>query len=265
MTSRWKIALASAAGAAVAAVAVIALSDRAFDDAGATVPEVPSAPEAQEAQEAQEAPGEESERSITVSGHGTVEVIPDIATISAGVQATADSAVEAMDTIGTSSQALVDTLKGVGIAEEDIQTSGLNLWPMFGNDGQAITGYQASTNVTVTIREVDRVGEVVDALKGFVGEQLTLGGISFSYDDPEAVLGEARAAAIANATARAEQFAEAAGTEVGEILRIIESTVPTPVFAREVAADMAQAAPSVAIEPGSQDLAVDVTVVFAMS
>jgi uncharacterized protein YggE len=257
MTSRWKIALASAAGAAVAAVAVIALSDRAFDDAGA-VPDdsVPSA---------SETTGEAGERSITVSGHGTVQVIPDVANISAGVQANADSAVEAMDTMGTQSQALVDTLKGLGIAEEDIQTSGLSLWPTFGNDGQSVTGYQASTNVNVTIRDVDSVGEVVDALKGFVGEQLTLGGISFSYDDPEAVLGEARVAAIENARTRAEQFAEAAGTEVGEILRIVESTVPTPIFAREVAADMAQAAPSVAIEPGSQDLAVDVTVVFAMS
>lgn len=254
MTSRWKIALASAAGATVAAVGVIALSGRASDDAGATVPDdsVPAGVET------------ESERSITVSGHGTVQVIPDIANVSAGVQANADSAVEAMDTIGTKSQALVDTLKAVGIAEDDIQTSGLNLWPTFGNDGQTVTGYQASTNVSVTIREVDRVGEVLDALKGFVGEELTLGGISFSYDDPEAVLGEARTAAIENAKARAEQFAAAAGAEVGEILRIIEASVPTPIFAREAAADMAQAAPSVAIEPGSQDLAVDVTVVFAM-
>ena len=79
------------------------------------------------------------------------------------------------------------------------------------------------------------------------------------------MLGEARAAAIENARTRAEQFAEAAGTEVGDILRIIESSVPTPIFAREVALDTAQAAPSVAIEPGSQDLAVDVSVVFAMS
>ena len=257
MTSRWKIGLASAAGAAVAAVAVIALSGRAFDDAGATVPDdsVPTAPGADG----------ERERSITVSGHGTVQVVPDIANVWAGVQANADTAAEAMDTMATKSQALVDTLKGLGIAEEDIQTSGLNLWPAYGNDGSTITGYQASTNVNVTVREVDRVGEVLDALQGFVGEELTLGGISFSYDDPEAVLGEARVAAIENATVRAEQFAEAAGTEVGEILRIIESSVPTPVFAREMAADMAQAAPSVAIEPGSQDLAVDVTVVFAMS
>ena len=61
-----------------------------------------------------------------------------------------------------------------GIAAEDIQTSGLSLYPTFGNDGQRITGYQASTNVTATIHDVSTVGDVVDALKALVGEQLTL-------------------------------------------------------------------------------------------
>ena len=105
---------------------------------------------------------------------------------------------------------------------------------------------------------------MLDALKGFVGEELTLGGISFSYDDPDAVLGDARTAAIENAKTRAEQYATAAGTEVGAILRIIESTVPTPVFAREAAVPAGDAAAAIAIEPGSQELAVDVSVVFAM-
>ena len=135
---------------------------------------------------------------------------------------------------------------------------------MFGSNGQEITGYQASTSVNVTVRDVEAVGPVVDGLKAFVGEELTLGGISFSYDDPEAVLAEARTAAIENARVRAEQYAAAAGTEVGEILRIIEGSAPqTPVRSTEFAADEAARA-QVAIEPGTQDLAADVTVVFAM-
>jgi uncharacterized protein YggE len=109
------------------------------------------------------------------------------------------------------------------------------------------------------------VGAVVDALKGFVGDELTINGISFSYDDPEEVLAEARAAAIANATTRAEQYAAAAGVEVGAIVRIVEGSVSDPVvFARSAgAAEMA--ADAVAVAPGSQDLAADVTVVFAMA
>ena len=93
-----------------------------------------------------------------------------------------------MDTIGTKSQALVDTLKGPGIADEDIQTSGLNLWPTFGNDGSTINGYQASTNVTVTVRDVDQVGDVRRRAEGLRRRGADAGGISFSYDDPEAVL-----------------------------------------------------------------------------
>ena len=257
MTSRWNIALASAAAAAVAAVAVVTLGGGgAADDVSATVPpdSVPL-------------PGSDADapRTVTVSGHGTVQVVPDVANIQAGVQTRTATAAEAMDTVGTKSQALVDTLKGLQIADDDIQTSGLSLYPSFTNDGSTINGYQASTSVTVTVHDVSRIGEVLDGLQGLVGEELTLGGISFSYDDPEAVMADARAAAIENATVRAGQFADAAGAELGEILRIVETSVAAPVFAREmsVAQDSAAGAP-LAIEPGSQDLAADVSVVFAM-
>lgn len=253
MSTRWKTALVAACAAAVAAVAAIALSGRASDDAGATVPPGGS--------DAPEVVG--GERTITVNGHGTVSVVPDTAELMVGVQATADTAGEALDTMAEKSQALMETLRGVGIAEQDIQTSGLSLWPTYGDNGREITGYQASTSVTATIRDVDEVGPVVDALGAFVGEELTLGGISFSYDDPEAVLADARTAAITNARARAAQYAEAAGVEVGEIVKVIEGTTSAPVVFRELA--MAQdAAGGVAVAPGSQELSADVTVVFAM-
>ena len=256
MTSRWKSAVAAAGGAAVAAVAVIALSNGSTGPAGATVPPDTTTP-------GQSGAEDTATRSITVTGHGTVTVVPDIATLNAGVQATAPTAVEALDTVATNSQDLVATLTGLGIAEEDIQTSGLNLFPTFDSDGREITGYQASTSVNVTIRDVEAVGGVIDGLEGFVGEELTLGGISFGYDDPEAVLGDARSAAIENARTRAEQYATAAGAEVGEILRIVEGSTPQVFRDAGFAAEDAAAA-SVAIEPGTQDLAADVTVVFEM-
>ena len=178
----------------------------------------------------------DAERTITVSGHGTVSVVPDTADLMAGVQAQAATATEALDTVGTKSQALITTLKDSGIAAEDIQTAGLNLFPTYGNDGQNITGYQASTSVTATIGDVSKVGDVVDTLKTLVGEELTLQGVSFSYKDPEAVMADARTAALANAKVRAEQFAAAAGVELGGVLRIVESSVASPVMYRELAA-----------------------------
>jgi uncharacterized protein YggE len=252
MTSRWKIGLVAAAVAGIATVGALAAAGGDRERADATVPD-------------DSVPAEDAAagRSITVSGHGTVDVVPDIATLTMGVQALKPTAQEAMDTIGTESQTLVDTLKGAGIAEEDIQTSGLNLYPNYGNDGSTINGYNASTNVTVTIRDVEQAGGIIDAVEAFVGEELTLGGISFSYADPEAVLGEARAEAIDNARTRAAQYAEAAGVEVGEIRQIVESSAGGPI-PFPVARDAAAAEGALAIEPGTQELSVDVSVVFAM-
>ena len=175
MSNRWKLAIAGAVSAFVAAFAVIALSVWTSEPADATPDTTTTVPSTAGDGTAT------GERTITVSGHGTVSVVPDTADLMAGVQAQAATATEALDTVGTKSQALIDTLKGTGIAAEDIQTAGLNLYPTYGNDGQNITGYQASTSVTATISDVTKVGDVVDALKSLVGDQLTLQGVSFSY------------------------------------------------------------------------------------
>ncbi|MBA3606746.1 MAG: SIMPL domain-containing protein [Acidimicrobiia bacterium] len=257
MTTRWTVATISAVAAAVAAVGVIATATN-DDRAAATVP-----PDSVPGQD--DVPG--GDRTIVVSGHGTVTVTPDIANLSLGVQTTAPTGSEALDTIGEQSTALVATLKALGIADADLQTSGLSLWPQYSDDGVTINGYTASVNVNVTVRDIARVGEIVDAAQGFVGEGLTIGGIGFSYDEPETVLEDARIAAIENARVRAEQYAAAAGVSLGDIVRIIEPTSqgPVPVFEERFAADDSAAGAAVAIEPGSQDLAVDVTVVFAMA
>ncbi len=265
MTNRWKLAIAGAVSAAVAAVAVIALSAWASPPAAAVPEPSTTAPVDLPAEPTAGDPTGATERTITVSGHGTVSVVPDTADLMAGVQAQAATATDALETVGTKSQALIDTLKGSGIAAEDIQTAGLSLYPTYGNDGQNITGYQASTSVTATIDDVTKVGDVVDALKGLVGEQLTLQGVSFSYQEPETVMAEARTAALANAKVRADQYAKAAGVELGGVLRIVESSVASPVMYRELAGAAPTAADSkVAVAPGSQDLAADVSVVYAM-
>jgi uncharacterized protein len=268
MTKRWKLAAAGAAGAVVAAVAVLALSDASSGPAGAGPVDsvAPAAAPPDTTPDSTPSGEPSSTRTITVSGHGTVSVVPDTADLMAGVQAQAATATEALETVGTKSQALVDTLKGQGIAPDDIQTAGLNLYPTYGNDDQRITGYQASTNVTATVHDVSKVGDVVDALKTLVGDQLTLNGVSFSYNDPEAVMADARTAAMNNARVRAEQYAKAAGAELGGVLKVIEGSVPSPVMYEAMTPGTAPAAADsrVAVAPGSQDLAADVSVVFEM-
>ena len=208
------------------------------------------------------------ERTITVSGHGTVSVVPDIADLMAGVQAQAATATEALDTVGTKSQALIDTLKGVGHRRRGHPDVRPQPVPDVRQRRPTITGYQASTSVTATIaRRADRSATVVDALKALVGEELTLQGVSFSYDDPEAVMADARAAAIANAKVRAEQYADGrrrrgrrgAADRRGE--RGAAGDVPGAGRRRAPPRPTRPRSPS---SPGSQDLAADVSVVYAM-
>ena len=253
MNTRLKIAMVAAVSASLAAVAAITLVGGGDDRATATVP-----PDATEPTE------DPMERSITVTGHGTVKVTPDVADLWLGVQTTAKTGDAAMSTIETKSRDLVNRLKELGIAAEDIQTSGLSLYPNYGQNGRTINGYTASVDVSVRVRQIDRIGEQLDSIQALVGDELTIGGISFSYEDPEAVLEQARIAALENARARAGQYAAAAGTEVGEIVKIVETPAGGPIpYAMDMAAPEGEG--RLAIEPGSQELVVDVSVVFAMT
>jgi uncharacterized protein YggE len=204
-----------------------------------------------------------AEGTITVTGTGKVTVEPDMALLTLGVQANAPTGAEAMDQLNADSNALTEALEATGIAPEDIQTSGLSLWSMFGEDG-TVSGYQASLNVNVTIRDIDAVGSTIDAAQEAVGEGSTIGGVQFSFSDPESVLQEARADAVANAQTIAGQYADAAGLTLGSIVSIVESpTFDSPVaFGR---ADMVAAEASVAISPGTLDLSVTISATFATS
>jgi uncharacterized protein YggE len=208
-------------------------------------------------------PASSSEGTITVTGVGKVTVEPDMALLTLGVQANAPTGAEAMEQLTADSNALTEALEASGIAPEDIQTSGLNLWSMFGDDGITVSGYQASLNVNVTIRDIEAVGPTIDAAQAAVGEGFTIGGVQFSFSDPESVLEEARIDAVANAQTVAGQYAAAAGLTLGSVVSIVES----PSFNSPVVygrADMVAAeAASVAISPGTLDLSVTISVTFA--
>jgi uncharacterized protein YggE len=169
-----------------------------------------------------------------------------------------------MDQLNASSTALTEALVAAGIAEEDIQTSGLNLWPTTDDRGE-VNGYQASLSVSVTIRDIDAVGPTIDAAQQAAGEAFTLGGVTFSFADPEAVLEQARIDAVELARAKAEQYAAALGVTLGDVVSLSELSSPQPlVFAQDAMfAEAAAAGP--AISPGQLDLTVNVTVTYAIA
>ena len=200
-------------------------------------------------------------RQVSVAGHGEVKGRPDTATVQIGVESEATTAKEALAQNTAQAQAIQQKLKDLGVAEKDLQTSNFAVNPTYGNDGRQITGYHVSNSVTVTIRNLDQAGALLDQVVQAGANSIY--GISFSVEDPQKLLEQARQQAVANAKARATQLASAGGAAIGDVLVISENAnapVPLPMAAR------AEAAPSAAVpvQPGEQSFSVDVQVTYGL-
>ena len=180
-------------------------------------------------------------RTITVTGDASIARAPDMATVTIGVTSTAETAAEALAANSKSMEAVIARLKESGVAAADLQTSGLSVSPNYNNnyssDTGAPQGFVAMNMVTVGIRDLTKLGGVVDAVVADGAN--TLNGISFGLIDPRPALDEARKAAVADARARAEVLAGAAGVSIGDLVSISEgygySGGPAPLFKAEAA------------------------------
>ena len=203
---------------------------------------------------------------LTVSE--SVEAEPDIATVSAGVTTQARTAVEAMRTNAQAMNAVVDRLEQLGVAERDIQTSGISLGAMYDYDQstqrQVFRGYQASNRVSVRLRDIQRTGEVLDAL--VAAGATDLGGPEWSIDDDTAARAQARSAAMERARAQALEYARLAGYSDLRLLEINETVAPSrpmPIIAQMARAEAADA--STPVRPGMVEATVIVTVKYELT
>jgi uncharacterized protein len=154
----------------------------------------------------------------------------------------------------------------VSTTERSITVTGLSIYPQH-NSKNAISGYQAANNVTITVREIGRTGQLIDAAADAAGDNLTVGGVSFYVDDTEGLIGAARANAMHNASKRAGEYAAAAGATVGGVIQISETNIRGPVQPMYRAASMSFSGggSQTPIETGMHDLEVSVTVVYELS
>ncbi len=203
---------------------------------------------------------------ITVTGEGRVETSPDMATVNLGVTTEAPTAAEAMAANSEELARVLERLRGAGIAERDLQTSSLSLNPNWhhpsGAEQPRITGYVASNQLMVRVRDLDMLGGVLDA--AVKDGANTLNGITFGLTDPEPLLAEARRKAVADARARAELLAEAAGVTLGQIESITEAGAmggPQPMY-RGAAIAMEAAMP---VAQGEVSIAANVTVIWQIN
>ena len=204
---------------------------------------------------------------LSVSVQAEARRVPDIAILSAGVVTQAADANAALRANAEEMTKVVAAIKAAGIAERDIQTSGVNLNPQYRyteNQPPAITGYQASNNVNLTVRNIGKLGKILDALVATGANQIN--GPSFDVDDKESAYDEARRSAIDKAQKRAEMYAKTLGMRVRRIVSISEGggygpPRPMPMMAM---ARMEKAQADTPISPGESSLSVNLDVVFEL-
>lgn len=202
---------------------------------------------------------------LTVAAHAEVRRVPDIATVSAGVVTQAADANAALRRNAEQMTKVVAALHAAGIAERDVQTAGVNLNPQYRyaeNEPPAITGYQASNTVNAIVRDIGRLGRILDALAATGANQIN--GPAFDIDRKDEALDEARRDALQKARERAEMYAKSLGLGVRRIVSIDETgmEMPRPLMRMEAKAMAADA--STPISPGENVLGLTLNVVFEL-
>ena len=207
---------------------------------------------------------------VELSVSESVDAKPDIVDIGAGVTSQASTAVEAMRINAREMNAVIDRIKALGIKDKDIQTTGINLSAQYDYDQstsrQVFRGYQASNRVNVTLREVPRAGEVLDAL--VAAGATDINGPNFSLDDDTGARAQARKAAFDKARAQAEEYARWSGFSGVRLLEINESVAAGPPMPYAQSAErkmMDVSAAPTPVEPGLVGTMVSLTVIFEMT
>lgn len=206
------------------------------------------------------------ETTLSISAEGSVNREPDIAFLNAGVQTQGQTAQAAMSANSTAMNGVFEALAAADIDRRDMQTSNFSLQPQYDysnreNGQPRLTGYQASNQLTVKVRDLDTLGETMDALVSAGGN--TFSGLNFALEDDRAAKNAARDIAMKEAIARAELYAAASGYEVARVVTIAESggMRPQPMQMMAEARSMDRATP---IATGEVGYSITVNVVFEL-
>jgi len=214
---------------------------------------------------AQSTPAADHGTLLAVTAEAHASRVPDVATLSAGVVTQSADANAAMRANSAQMDKVMAAIRAAGIAERDVQTTGIGIFPQYRyveNQPPAINGYQASNTVNVKVRDIDKLGKVLDALVANGANQIN--GPSFEIDQPDPVQDEARRNALKKAQDRAAMYAAALGKRVKRIVSISEGggvDLPGPMPRMKIAAMDAGAPP---VSPGETSLSVTLEVVFEL-
>ena len=202
---------------------------------------------------------------ITVTGSAEVAGAPDTLRLDLSVTAKADSVSKALDQANRTVTRVQDSLRHHGVDARDLQTSDLQVQPDYsypGNGTPVLRGYDVTEGLTARLRDLGKAGAAISEATTAGGDALRVNGIQLDLGDSSRLVAAARDKAMADAKAKAEQYARAAGRSLGPVVSVSEDVSQPPPVDYPMRTAAADAKP-VPIQPGSQDVGVRVTVVYA--
>lgn len=205
------------------------------------------------------------ERTIAVNGTGSVTVAPDIAFINVGVHTQDTDPKKALSSNTAQANAVINAVKAIGVTDEDIQTSNFNVYPslQYGPNGETLgTIYMVDNTVYVKIKDLTKLGEMLEAV--VTSGANNINGITFDVTDKDALASEARKKAVANAIAQAQDIADTAGVELGELMyvNVYYSGTTYPQYEGKGGGGMNSAGVSVPVSAGQLVITAEVNMTY---
>lgn len=203
------------------------------------------------------------EAGVQVEGVGTATGTPDVLHVTVGVETGAASVGEALGTANAAARRVLEALRRAGVADADVQTVNVHVYPRSDGNGQEITGYLAGQDLAVILRDLDAAGATISSAVEAGGDAARLQGVGYALDDDTALRARAREQAFADARGKAEQYAQLAGRRLGGVVLVREQVTasgPIPM----AAGDAAGSSEAVPIAPGTSDVTVTADVRWSL-
>jgi uncharacterized protein len=203
---------------------------------------------------------------FTVTGEGKVTMVPDIAVLTAGVQAQGATVKIIQDEINLKTGKITEAIKRLGVESKDIRTSNYSISPTYDyRSGSArITGYQANSTLTIKVRAIDKVNSIIDSATANGANEI--GSVLFDVSDKTKWENQARDEAVQEAKAKAQAAMKSAGFSLGRVVNYSESDGstprPMPMYAKADSLIAGGGAPATTVEPGSSEITMTVTLSY---
>ena len=210
----------------------------------------------------------EADRHVTVTGVGTISVVPDAVRFYTSVTALSDRSSSALSDASKAASAVRAALRAQAIATKDIKSTNLSVYPEYNytqDKGSVIVGYRATQSFTIVIRKAETAGKVVEAVVNAANENVMINGIVPFITKGSAAMEEARAAAVADARSRAASYAKLLGTSLGKVVFLQENSAPSYSFPMLGVAKAQADGSTPEIDLGEEEVTVSITVRWALN